>query len=284
MTDTTGMQPNYENWMPRHIIGGYAALGGLAMASTPLVRRWLRDRPGRHTATVALPLVGGLMLAAAVDSAYMRHRFAFTEGDCLARRVVTAVPQALPIPDSYDPESGQPMRILDVGCGSGALTIACAKQFPDAHVVGVDRWGMDYVSYSAALCCANARAEGVTNTEFMQGDALALPFPDESFDALISNYVYHNIHRIDHGQIIIDNLRVLKPGGTFAIQDIFAPPVYGPMDQLIRRLTDLGFTDVTFQPTDCPPIMESWESRLLMVHHAGILTGRAPAASAAPTA
>ena len=46
--------------------------------------------------------------------------------------------------------------ILDVGCGSGALTIAVAKNNPEAKGFGVDRWGKEYAAFSKALCGENA--------------------------------------------------------------------------------------------------------------------------------
>ncbi len=82
---------------------------------------------------------------------------------------------------------------LDIGCGSGALTIACAKRNPQGKMVGIDRWGKEYASFSLLLCEKNAAAEGVKNASFWRGNAVKLDFPDESFDAVTSNYVYHNI-------------------------------------------------------------------------------------------
>ena len=72
------------------------------------------------------------------------------------------------------PEGG---RGLDVGCGSGALTIAVAKLNPQGKMTGIDRWGADYASFSKPLCEDNARAEGVSRrVEFARGDALKLDF------------------------------------------------------------------------------------------------------------
>lgn len=59
-------------------------------------------------------------------------------------------------------------------------------------MVGIDRWGAEYASYSQKLCERNALAEGVTNISFQKGDACRLDFADESFDVVTSNYVYHN--------------------------------------------------------------------------------------------
>ena len=81
---------------------------------------------------------------------------------------------------------------LDIGCGSGALTIACAKRNPQGKMIGIDRWGKEYASFSLPLCEKNAAAEGVKNASFQRGNAVKLDFPDESYDAVTSNYVYHS--------------------------------------------------------------------------------------------
>ena len=80
-------------------------------------------------------------------------------------------------------------KSLDVGCGSGALAIAVAKRNPKAEVIGIDRWGKEYASFSKNLCERNAKAESAGNTLFGRGDATRLDFPDEIFDAVTSNYV-----------------------------------------------------------------------------------------------
>ena len=54
------------------------------------------------------------------------------------------------------------------------------------------------------LCENNARAEGVENVSFRQGDATHLDFQDETFDAVASNYVYHNIPSKDRQAILGD--------------------------------------------------------------------------------
>ena len=103
----------------------------------------------------------------------------------MSKQIIEGVAEYVHLPDGG--------KGLDVGCGSGALTIACAKRNPAATFVGVDRWGKEYASFNKPLCERNARAEGVKNVSFLRGDAVHLDFPDESFDAVVSNYVYHNI-------------------------------------------------------------------------------------------
>ncbi len=81
-----------------------------------------------------------------------------------------------------------------MGCGSGALTIAAAKRNPKASMVGCDIWSGAYRTFfSKKRCEENAKAEGARNVRFEEGNAIRLPFEDESFDAVTSNYVYHNI-------------------------------------------------------------------------------------------
>ena len=58
-------------------------------------------------------------------------------------------------------------------------------------MVGIDRWGKEYASFNLPLCERNAEAEGVQNVSFSRGNAVKLDFPDETFDAVTSNYVYH---------------------------------------------------------------------------------------------
>lgn len=130
---------------------------------------------------------------------------------------------------------------LDVGCGSGALTIACAKRNPQGRMVGIDRWGKDYGEFSLPLCQNNAKAEGVSNTEFQKSDATKLPFADETFDAVTSNYVYHNISGVDKQQLLLETLRTLKKGGTFAIHDLMGKNRYGDMEAFCKKLREMGY-------------------------------------------
>ena len=163
---------------------------------------------------------------------------------------------------------------LDVGCGSGALTIACAKRNPQARFIGIDRWGKEYASFNRPLCESNARAEGVSNTQFRQGDALKLDFPDGSFDAVTSNYVYHNIPSRDRQAILLETLRVLKKGGTFALHDIFSESRYGDMPSFVRKLRAMGYEQVELIDTTKGMFMSPSEARWMALSGSALLLGK----------
>ena len=165
-------------------------------------------------------------------------------------------------------------RGLDVGCGSGALTIACAKRNPRAQMVGIDRWGKEYASFNLPLCERNAEAEGVRNVTFLRGNAVKLDFPDKTFDAVTSNYVYHNIKGKDKQQLLSETLRVLKKGGTFAIHDIMSPREYGDMRAFVKKLKECGYEKVELVDTTDGLFLTKKESGVYMLAHSKLLVGK----------
>ena len=142
-------------------------------------------------------------------------------------------------------------------------------------MVGIDRWGAEYASFSKRLCEDNARAEGVeSRTSFAQGDALKLDFPDETFDAVTSNYVYHNIPNRDRQAILLETLRVLKKGGTFALHDIFSKAKYGDMLSFVKKLKEMGYEKVELIPTDNGRFMTRWEATWMALSGSAMLVGK----------
>lgn len=111
-------------------------------------------------------------------------------------------------------------------------------------------------------------------TEFKQGDALKLDFPDGSFDAVVSNYVYHNIPSKDRQAILLETLRVLKKGGAFAIHDIFSRNNYGDMQGFVQKLKDIGYEKVELIPTDNGRFMSKWEATWMALSGSAVLVGK----------
>ena len=135
---------------------------------------------------------------------------------------------------------------LDIGTGQGALAVGLAVRKPAARVVGVDLWAADW-EYSKAACEANARALGVgERVSFQRASAAALPFGDATMDAVVSHFVFHEVK--DGGGALgamAEAVRVLKPGGALAVQDMFFDRrVYGEAAALVVALRAMGLEDV----------------------------------------
>lgn len=114
-------------------------------------------------------------------------------------------------------------RVLDVGCGRGVLTMAAAHRVSRGSVIGVDVWNRIALSGNRAKSVLeNARIEGVDDrVEVREGDARALPFADETFDIVLSNFVVHELkNRADREQMMREVSRVLRPGGQVALVDL----------------------------------------------------------------
>ena len=196
----------------------------------------------------------------------MYRAFSYSGKRKLSKQIIEGVASYIDLP-----EGG---KCLDVGCGSGALTIACAKRNPKAFVVGMDRWGKEYSSFSRKLCEDNAKAEGVSNVSFEKGDAVKLPYDDGSFDAVTSNYVYHNIVGRDRQDILLETLRTLKKGGTFAIHDIMSKSKYGDMEAFVEKLKDMGYAEVRLIDTTDGKFMSKFEATWMALSGSAVLTGR----------
>ena len=253
------MKPNYKNWMPKGMTGSFAAGAAVSLALTLIVgANWLK----------ILFLILTLVLAGVtVWTVLMYRAFSYDGKRQMSRQIIDGVAEYVKLP-----EGG---RCLDVGCGSGALAIAVAKRNPQGTVTGIDRWGAEYASFSKRLCEDNAKAEGVAErTRFAQGDAQKLDFPDGIFDAVTSNYVYHNIPSRDRQAILLETLRVLKKGGTFAIHDIFSKDKYGDMRSFVKKLKDLGYEHAELIPTDNGRFMSSWEAKWMALSGSAVLFGR----------
>ncbi|HYQ04304.1 MAG TPA: class I SAM-dependent methyltransferase [Polyangiaceae bacterium] len=97
-------------------------------------------------------------------------------------------------------------RLLDFGCGNGANTILFAPDF--ASVVGVD-----VEPERVAEARESAKNRGVSNVEYSVYDGARLPFPDGSFDCVVSFEVIE--HTRDDRAALAEIARVLKPGGLF---------------------------------------------------------------------
>jgi arsenite methyltransferase len=125
-------------------------------------------------------------------------------------------------------------HVLDAGCGRGLALIACAKKLTTGRAVGIDLWSAKDLSHNnPEATLANAAAECVAErVDVETGDIVRLPFPDASFDAIVSMTVIHNIHSRDlRDQALRELVRVLKPNGRIALFDLLHTSRYAEVLQ-----------------------------------------------------
>jgi putative AdoMet-dependent methyltransferase len=104
-------------------------------------------------------------------------------------------------------------RVLDIGTGTGNLALRCLAR--GAVVVGLD-------PSKRMLAKVREKVGSNLRAEFHQVDEpfLHVPYPDASFDAVVSTYAFHHIpHRLKHDSAH-EMIRVLKPGGVWALGDL----------------------------------------------------------------
>lgn len=104
------------------------------------------------------------------------------------------------------------MRVLDVGCGPGSITLGFAEAVAPGEVVGVD-----FQSSQVAQAQVLSTARGLMNAKFEVADAYRLPFPDCTFDAVFAHAVLWHLRQ--PLQALAEMRRVLRPGGIVAIRD-----------------------------------------------------------------
>ena len=128
-------------------------------------------------------------------------------------------------------------EVLDAGCGRGGTISQIQQHFPVKHITGID------LSPRAIAFCK--QHHGASNTRFLEGDAEALPFANQSFDVVLnieSSHSYPNIEAFYQ-----EVRRVLKPGGRFLYADVFPVEQWGTLRTrlLAAGLTCLHERDIT---------------------------------------
>ncbi len=122
-------------------------------------------------------------------------------------------------------EADCPRRVLDLGCGTGTLTIAIAKVLPDAAVTGLDA-----DAEALGIAASKARRAGV-ELALHRGFSTDLPFGDAQFDCVVSSLFFHHLAREAKIATLREARRVLASGGSLHVAD------WGkPSNPLLRTL------------------------------------------------
>jgi demethylmenaquinone methyltransferase/2-methoxy-6-polyprenyl-1,4-benzoquinol methylase len=117
------------------------------------------------------------------------------------------------------PPSG---HLLDVATGTGDIALEALRQQPGARVTGAD--------FSPAMMRVGMRRPGGGRVAWVEADALALPFPDGTFDAVTSGYLMRNV--ADVRAAFGEQARVVRPGGRVVCLDT-SPPPRSPLRPLV---------------------------------------------------
>lgn len=114
-------------------------------------------------------------------------------------------------------------QVLDVGCGRGLMLIGAAKRLTSGKAFGIDIWQSEDLSGNKPeATLENARLEGVfERIEIRTADMREIPFPDSTFDTIVSSWAVHNLYEAkDREKALREIVRVLKPGGWLLLRDI----------------------------------------------------------------
>jgi ubiquinone/menaquinone biosynthesis C-methylase UbiE len=123
---------------------------------------------------------------------------------------------------------------LDLGCGAGHASYALARGGAN-RVVAYDLSGQ-----MLEVAAAEAKERGHGQIEICAGPAEELPFPDTSFDLVVTRYSAH--HWMNTLGAVHEAARILKPGGTLIVIDVLAPenPLMDTVLQTVEILRDLS--------------------------------------------
>ncbi|MGJ3237659.1 MAG: ubiquinone/menaquinone biosynthesis methyltransferase [Anaerolineae bacterium] len=114
--------------------------------------------------------------------------------------------------------------LLDLATGTGDIAFEAKQAHPDAQIIGAD--------FALPMMHVGQREPRGNTIDWSGADALNLPFPDETFDAVVSGYLVRNV--IDIPRALQEQMRVLKPGGRIVILDTSPPP-----DNLLKPFIQL---------------------------------------------
>jgi len=151
--------------------------------------------------------------------------------------------------------------VLDLGSGGGIDVLLSAKRVGPAGKA----YGLDITDDMLALARENQRKAGIENVEFLKGEIENIPLPENSVDVIISNCVINL--SADKDRVLREALRVLRPGGRFAVSDVvvrgevplevrrsmllWAGCIAGALEEMdyVKKLAAAGFEGIDIEPT-----------------------------------
>ncbi len=160
----------------------------------------------------------------------------------------------------FDFDENKPIKILEVGCGPGALAEALHRWYPLAEITAIDR-DSNFISYAK---------ENIHGVKFVEGDATALPFDDNTFDVTISNTVSEHI---EPSKFYGEQRRVLKHNGVCIVlssrkginisptcftYNKFEKEFWDKVNQFDNTLTDYSVCQYPMNEAELPLAMQKY--------------------------
>ena len=128
------------------------------------------------------------------------------------------------------------MKVLDLGCGTGTLTVMIKRAYPEAEVTGLD-------GDPQVLDIAREKSRDLS-IQWDEGLASSLPYPDSVFQRVVTSLVIHHLVTDDKRRAFKEIYRVLKPPGELHLIDFGAPPA--PFMRFLSRYIRLEETADNF--------------------------------------
>ena len=151
--------------------------------------------------------------------------------------------------------------VLDLGSGGGIDALLSANRLGPTGKA----YGLDMTDDMLALARENQKKAEISNVEFLKGEIENIPLPDNSVDVIISNCVINL--SADKDRVLREALRVLKPGGRFAVSDVvvrgevpaevrksmelWVGCIAGALEEMdyVKKLAMAGFDGIDIEPT-----------------------------------
>jgi ubiquinone/menaquinone biosynthesis C-methylase UbiE len=125
------------------------------------------------------------------------------------------------------------LHVLEIGCGTGNVTIRAKRAAPNADVIATDPDPL-------ALARAQRKARGITGIQFERAYAQQLPFADGEFDRALSSMMLHHLVDEVKGAAVAELHRVLRPGGRLHVVDIGGHAIPRLLESVGFDCTEVG--------------------------------------------
>jgi ubiquinone/menaquinone biosynthesis C-methylase UbiE len=147
--------------------------------------------------------------------------------DVMRRQVIPPLVQQL----QARAESGRPLRVLDVGCGTGGTLRQIVSAYPELRY-----YGLDLSPYYVQV--ARQRLSDVVHASFVADNAESMPFRDEFFDVVTSVFLCHELPKNARRNVLSEIRRVLRPGGLVVIEDSLQHSDAGEVAFFLERFSE----------------------------------------------